>query len=182
MTQAGRKRSTLGRAVRAAASLLDPRALLHPLRLIHYYNYTHVQPRRRLTLGAKVFIAPNVSFANGERIALGDGVQVGARCMLWAGEETGRITVGPNSTFGPDCLITASDYGTRAGTPVVEQPKIDRDVTIGTDVWLGAKVIVTAGVTIGDGTIVGAGSVVTRDLPPGVIAAGIPAKPVRDRD
>jgi acetyltransferase-like isoleucine patch superfamily enzyme len=162
--------------------MLDPRAVLHGLRLLHYYNYTHVQQVRRLTRGQKVRIAPNVSFANAARISLGDRVQIGARCTLWAGDHGGQITVGADSTFGPDCMLTASNYGTAAGVNVVEQPKDERDITLGRDVWLGAKVIVSAGVTIGDGCIVGGGSVVTRDLPAGAICAGAPAKPIRMRD
>ena len=54
----------------------------------------------------------------------------------------------------------------------VESPRIIRTGATG--------VTVLAGVRIGRGTIVGAGSVVTTDLPPGVIAAGVPAKVVRN--
>lgn len=52
-------------------------------------------------------------------------------------------------------------------------------VTIGDTVWLGGGVIVCPGVTIGRDTVVGAGAVVTRDLPPGVLAVGNPARIVR---
>ena len=45
--------------------------------------------------------------------------------------------------------------------------------------WLATGVSVMAGVRIGEGTIVAAGSVVTSDLPPGVIAAGMPARVIR---
>ena len=48
------------------------------------------------------------------------------------------------------------------------------------NVWLGARVIVMAGVTIGADSAVGAGSVVTRDVSPGSVAAGVPARVVRD--
>ena len=177
-----RGRGRLVRALAGLGSLLDPRALLHGLRMIHYYNYTHVAQLRRLNRGDKVRLAPNVSFANAERISLGDRVQIGARCMLWAGDHSGRIRVGADTTFGPDCLVTASNYGTTPGAKVVEQPKDERDVIIGADVWLGAKVVVTAGVTIGDGCIVGAGAVVSRNLPKGAICAGAPARPIRMRD
>ena len=53
-------------------------------------------------------------------------------------------------------------------------------ITIGDNVWLGGGVIVCAGVTIGSNTVVGAGSVVPRDLPAGVLAAGNPARVIRD--
>jgi len=47
---------------------------------------------------------------------------------------------------------------------------------IGADVRLGVNVTVLPYVRIGDGCLVGAGSVVTRDLPPGTVAYGNPAK------
>ena len=58
-------------------------------------------------------------------------------------------------------------------------------ITVGDNVWLGGGEIVCPGVTIGDNTVVGAGSVVTRDLPPGVVAFGNPARvrrPIGDLD
>jgi maltose O-acetyltransferase len=53
-------------------------------------------------------------------------------------------------------------------------------IAIGDNVWFGGGVIVCAGVTVGDNTVVGAGSVVTRDLPAGVLAAGNPARVIRN--
>ena len=47
------------------------------------------------------------------------------------------------------------------------------------DVWLGANVVVLKGVTIGKGTTVAANSVVTKSIPPRVIAAGVPARVVK---
>ncbi|HWE44073.1 MAG TPA: DapH/DapD/GlmU-related protein [Gemmatimonadaceae bacterium] len=53
-------------------------------------------------------------------------------------------------------------------------------ITIGSRCWLGGGAIVCPGVSIGEDTIVGAGSVVVRDLPARVIAAGNPARVVRE--
>ncbi len=175
------KNSPLIRARRALASVLDPAVLLHPFRLMHYYGYTHVRQRRRITMGRDVRLAPNVSFANAERIALGDGVQVGARCSLWAGKTASWIRVGDRTTFGPECFITAADYGLAAGQRITDQPMVERDVIIGADCWIGTRAILTAGITIGDGAVIGAGSVVTRDVPAGAVAVGVPARVVRMR-
>jgi phosphonate metabolism protein (transferase hexapeptide repeat family) len=54
-------------------------------------------------------------------------------------------------------------------------------VSIGHDVWIGHGAIVMPGVTIGSGAVVGAGSVVTKPVPPYLIVAGVPARPIRDR-
>ena len=48
--------------------------------------------------------------------------------------------------------------------------------------WLGVGVIVLSGVRIGKGAVVGAGSVVTRDIPDGGVAVGVPARVIKMRD
>jgi acetyltransferase-like isoleucine patch superfamily enzyme len=52
-------------------------------------------------------------------------------------------------------------------------------VVIEDDVWLGVRSVVLKGVTVGRGSVIGAGSVVTRDVPPGSLAFGVPAQVVR---
>lgn len=165
----------------AFLSLLDPRAYLHAFRVIHYYNYGHVQPRREINIGGTSRIAPNVSFRNGSRISIGEECHIGERCSLWAGDDQGMIILGNCVSLAPDVFITASDYQFQKGVPFRKQPKCDRDVKIGNDVWLGTKVVVTAGVTIGHGCIVAAGAVVTKDLPANSIAGGVPAKVIKQR-
>ncbi len=54
-----------------------------------------------------------------------------------------------------------------------------KPVHIGNNCWLGASVTICPGVTIGDDCVIGAGSVVTRDIPKGSFAAGVPCKVIR---
>lgn len=175
------KQGLLTRLGRVLASFTHPQVLLHPFRMLHYYGYSHALQRGKMQLGRKVRLAPNSSFRNGERIDLGDQVQVGEYCALWAGRSTAWIRVGARTTFGPGCFVTAADYGLAAGARIIDQEMIERDVIIGEDCWIGTKSVLTAGVRLGDGCVIGAGSVVTKDVPAGAIAAGVPARVLKQR-
>jgi acetyltransferase-like isoleucine patch superfamily enzyme len=169
------------RFLRGVRSLLDFGTYFHALRMLHYYAYSHVREKRKVTIGPRTRLAPNVSLCNGERIRIGSDCHIGERCYLWAGNSHGRIRVGDHVSMAPQVFITASDYRFVAGRPFREQPRRECDVEIGDDVWLGAGVVVTAGVSIGNGCIVGASAVVTKDLPENSIAVGVPARVVGAR-
>lgn len=167
-----------GRLQGVVRSLLDPRTYAQAFRLLHFASYSHVQPVRRLTRGAGVSFAPTVSFRNGERITIGAGTHIGENSVIWAGNSTGRITFGEKCLLGPNVTMTASNYATVPGEFIMDQPKIEKDITLGRDVWLGANTVVLAGVSIGDGAIVAAGAVVTKDVPAAAIVGGVPARQI----
>ncbi len=91
--------------------------------------------------------------------------------------------------IGKHCMIAAKcafvSYQHEAGSierPMREQPLTSRgDIVLEDDVWLGLQVCVMDGVTIGKGAVVGAGSVVTKDIPAYTVAAGVPARVIRER-
>ena len=176
-----RRLGALKRILRGVLGLLDPRAYVHALRLINYYNYSHVVPRRSLRLGPGVAISPNAVFANPERIEIGARTTVGARCALWAGPGKGRIVIGEDVLFGPEVMVTASNYRFDDGSPVTQQAMDEADVIIGRDVWLGTRAIVLPGAQIGDGAIIGAAAIVRGVIPAGAIAVGAPARVVGQR-
>ena len=103
-------------------------------------------------------------------------------------------SIGAFSAIGPDVLIygqaehrldSTSSYPFRsqyfmAGAPPAE-PLTRGPVRIGNDVWIGSRAIILSGVCIGDGAVIGAGAVVSRDVPAYAIAAGNPARVVRQR-
>jgi acetyltransferase-like isoleucine patch superfamily enzyme len=159
----------------------DPGTYLQAFREAHFSAYSHVQQVRRLDRGEKVSFGPNVSFRNAERIHLGAGTHIGEYSILWAGNSTAHIRLGEKCLLAPHVTITASNYGIEQGTPVMDQPKREANITIGRDVWLGANTVVLAGVTIGDGAIVAAGAVVTKDVPANAIVGGVPARVIGER-
>jgi acetyltransferase-like isoleucine patch superfamily enzyme len=169
------------RFARLVGGVLDPRAWLHLFKLVNYYNYSHVAPLRRIRLGGDPAISPDVSFANPERIEIGDRARLGSRCHIWAGPEKGRVLIGDDCLCGPEVVITAAQYDFNRGSPVTAQPMTESDVVIGDDVWIGARAVILPGVQIGHGCVIGAGAVVTRSLPDGAIAAGAPARVIGRR-
>lgn len=170
------------RLLRMIGSFLDPRAYLHGLRLINYYNNLHVKPRRAMRVGAGVRISPTVTFSHGNLIELGDRVHLNTGTALWAGPTRGRIVMGDNVLFGPEVFVITSNYRFNDGGPVTEQAMDEADVIIGKDVWVGAKVVILPGTEIGEGAIIGAASVVRGVVPPYAIAVGNPARVVGQRN
>jgi maltose O-acetyltransferase len=84
-------------------------------------------------------------------------------------------------TIGAACQIATRVQLLTATHPIDPEPlrlgwEYGEPITLADNVWLGGGVVVCPGVTIGQDTVVGAGAVVTRDLPAGVVAAGVPAR------
>jgi acetyltransferase-like isoleucine patch superfamily enzyme len=151
------------------------------LKMVNYYNYSHVQPLRQVRRGADCGISPDAVFSNPERIVLGNDVEIGSRCHIWAGHASATITIGDDCLLGPEVMITAASYRFNDGHPVTRQTMDEADIAIGRDVWLGTRAIVLPGVTIGDGAIIGAGAIVRSDIPAMAIAVGQPARVIGQR-
>jgi len=94
-----------------------------------------------------------------------------------------RIEIGDNTMLAPNVIIVDSDF--HAHWPPEKRfqqvdSALDKEVIIGRNVWIGMNSIIIKGVTIGDNSIIGAGSVVTSNIPSNVIAAGSPARVVKE--
>jgi len=128
---------------------------------------------RRVGAGADFQPAFRCEF--GYNISVGDRFFANFDCVMLDG---GAITVGDDVLLGPRVSVYttnhAADPDERAAGACYARP-----VTIGDKVWIGGGTTVNPGVTIGAGSIVGSGSVVTRDVPAGTIAAGVPARVLR---
>jgi maltose O-acetyltransferase len=114
----------------------------------------------------------------GFNIFIGCGVFLNFNCVLL---DVGMIHIGDYTQIGPAVQIYAADHPRDAARRRACL-ELGRPVRIGSAVWIGGGAIILPGVTVGDGAIIGAGSVVTRDVPPGAIVKGNPARVVPRRD
>jgi acetyltransferase-like isoleucine patch superfamily enzyme len=88
-----------------------------------------------------------------------------------------RIEIGHGVAISENVTIRDSDnHGISGSVKAKTAP-----VKIGNNVWIGLNVTILKGVTIGDGAVVAAGSLVNRDVPPGTLVAGVPARVVREK-
>jgi acetyltransferase-like isoleucine patch superfamily enzyme len=117
-------------------------------------------PAPQLFVGKNCDIGWQTTIAVGGRICIGDNVRIAGRAFL-AGYPGHPI-----------------DAGARAAGAADTQDQIG-DIVLEDDVWLGTGVTVLAGVRIGRGAIIGASSVVTKDVPAFALAAGVPARVIR---
>ena len=118
-------------------------------------QYQYVRGRGRIDIGSHTLLTPGLQIVSADHVTISDNVMIASRVY-----------------------ISDSDWHEiydRLASPGPRAP-----VHIGENVWLGEGVKVCKGVTIGANSVIGAGSVVTKDIPANVIAAGNPAKPLRE--
>lgn len=111
----------------------------------------------------------------GKKAYIGPGLFIATR----AGDPSCRLDIGDRVSIGPRAvLVLASDANDAAAGKYF--PPVRDKIIIGEDTWLGAGVIVMPGVKIGECSVIGAGAVVNKDIPDNTLAAGVPARAIRN--
>lgn len=141
---------------------------------------------QKVVVGKGVLIGPSSWFMVPRLDAPGPVIHIGDRVRMNQTSITAiqSVTIEDGVALARGVYISDHSHGfSDPDVPVRDQP-LDRvaPVVIERGAWLGHNVVVLAGVTIGAGAVVGANSVVTRDVPPRVVAAGAPARVIREID
>lgn len=155
------------------------------MELLYEYNQTRPsEGERRWELLQKMFaeigegsyIEPPLRANFGGR-HIHFGKQVYANFNLTCVDDT-HIYVGDHTKFGPNVTIATAMHPLDNALRW-EGLQYNKPVHIGSNCWIGSGAMIMPGVTIGDNVIIGAGSVVTRDIPSGTVAVGVPCRVIR---
>lgn len=161
-----------------------PEERLRGKELMYEFNHTRpseVEKRDKLIremfgkVGKHVWVEPPVYFSYGTNIHIGDNFYANFNFTI---VDDYTVTIGDNVLIAPNVTISVT------GHPVHHELRkagemFSFPVTIGNNVWIGSNVVINPGITIGDNSVIGAGSVVTKDIPPDVVAVGVPCKVIR---
>lgn len=130
----------------------------------------------RLTVGSDTQLRRGVTLQVTGEVTVGSGVVLSTGLVLHGAE---RVEIGDLTIIGEYSTIADSTHlRTPPGVPVHHATET-APVVVGRNCWLGAGVVLAPGVTVGDQAFVGAGAVVTKDVEPGWLVAGVPARPLR---
>ncbi len=127
------------------------------------------------SVGAGTEIRPPFFCDYGTHITVGAGVFANFGLVAL---DVAPITIGDDVQIGPNVQLLTP---THPLDPDLRRAKWEaaEPITIGANVWLGGGAIVLPGVTVGEDAVVGAGAVVTRDVAPGTVVVGNPARVLR---
>mgnify|MGYP001613288221 FL=1 len=139
----------------------------HLLRRI-FYRLAGIRLGRGSTfhMGARFYLPKNISV--GEDTIIGDHAFIDGRA---------KVSIGSHTDIASQLMIYNSEHDlSDPGFRATEEP-----VTIGDYCFIGPRVIIMPGVHIGDGAVIAGGAVVTKDVAPGTIVGGVPAKLIGER-
>ncbi|MCC5871567.1 MAG: acyltransferase [Gammaproteobacteria bacterium] len=132
---------------------------------------------RRISTGRGLHLYRDLYFetvGSGE-IVIGDRVVMSRGVHLVA---FASIRIGAGTMIGEYASVRDANHRYQENSPLRDAAHDSRPVTIGSNVWIGRGAIVLPGVSIGDRAVVGANAVVTRDVAPGAVVGGVPARPL----
>ena len=151
------------------------------------FDYNHTSPRegdRRQVLleaalgsvGRRPVLLPPFHAAYGSNVHIGDDFYGNVNLTFVDDVE---IRIGNGVMIAPNVTLATTGHPVHPARRV-DFARFSEPIVIEDKVWIGANVVVLPGVRIGYGSVIGAGSVVSKDVPPMVVAVGVPCRVLRE--
>ncbi|MEM1353314.1 MAG: WcaF family extracellular polysaccharide biosynthesis acetyltransferase [Planctomycetota bacterium] len=141
----------------------------------NWYRYRRVLLRFfGAKIGKDVAIRPSAHIEIPWMLQIDDGASIGDAAIIYC---LGRVSIGKRAIVSQYAHLCAGTHDYTDHTFKLQRTPI----TIGDDCWIGTDAFIGPGVTVGALSVVGARSSVYKDMPPGKVCVGNPAKPIKDR-
>ena len=116
-----------------------------------------------------------------------EGVRIGPGTVVYRDVEFGSepylVSIGAGCQITDGCrFVTHGGMFVYRNRPGLANADYFKPVSVGNNVYVGLRSILLPGARVGDNVLIGAGSVVSGEIPPGVVAAGVPCRPIRTLD
>jgi len=146
---------------------------------IKFRTRVDVLPFNKFDLGKKSTIESFSTINNGVGdVIIGDNTLIGMSNVI-----IGPVNIGNNVIFAQNIVASGLNHEyTDVNIPICQQKILIAPIVIEDDCWIAANSVITSGVTIGKHSVVAGGSVVTKSIPPYSVAAGNPAKVIKQYD
>ncbi len=178
------KRLDRGEAVAAGSELHSEILRLsdEAMRLTAELNGSYHPPEEVRTLFSKITgetvddsfrLFPPFYTDFGKNVHIGKNVFLNSGCHF---QDQGGITIGDGSLIGHNVVLATINHDL---DPARRGDNHPAPIVIGKNVWIGSNATILPGVTVGDGAVVAAGAVVAKNVPPNVVAGGVPARIIK---
>lgn len=175
------KRISVGEAFRRAFIRFYNWGLDFKLMLLRWVGYLPIHSLRKLCyclagvkIGKGSTIHMGANFFQPKGIAIGEDSIIGNQAFL---DGRASLKIGNYVDIASEVMIYNSEHDVhREDMAAVEEPVVIEDYA-----FIGPRVIILPGVKIGKGAVVAAAAVVTKDVPPGKIVGGVPAREIGER-
>ena len=146
---------------------------------IRWRTRVDVLPFNRFRLGNSSTIEDFSTINNG----VGD-VLIGDHSLIGMGNVIiGPVTIGNHVILAQNVVASGLNHEyENISLPISKQNINTSPIVIENECWIGANVVIVAGVTIGKHSVIAAGAIVTKDIPPYSVAAGNPARVIKQYD
>lgn len=120
-----------------------------------------------------------VRYFRRQGVEIGEGVEIFGANLFTFGSEPYLVSIGNQVTISHNVDFITHDGGLRVARTKYPNAYFYGRIRVADHCFIGAHCVLLPGARVGVGSVIGTGAIVTGEIPPGVVAIGVPAKPIK---